>query len=208
MTPDEMRQAIERTVVDTLRRIHFDGNGCGTHDSGACSVCYGPSPLDATEIAEHLVPAIVGVVAPALEAAERRIRELEHERGDFLAHARIEVGERLGQLRLERDEARAALEAAQAETERYRAERDDARAEAFIERQAVHADLVAILAALGIGDHARPYSSHEVVQREVLPAIRAALAENERLRELLTGRADIAVIRAALDGEPGDKEEA
>lgn len=35
----------------------------------------------------------------------------------------------------------------------------------------VHRDLVAILGALGLGDHARPYSSHEVVHHEVLPAI-------------------------------------
>ena len=47
-------------------------------------------------------------------------------------------------------------------------------AEQRAERDAVHADLVAILAALGIGDHARPYSSHDVVQREILPAIAAA----------------------------------
>jgi len=46
-------------------------------------------------------------------------------------------------------------------TDRLRAEQD-----------AVHADLIAVLAALGIGAHARPYSGHEVVQREVLPAIR------------------------------------
>jgi len=46
-------------------------------------------------------------------------------------------------------------------TDRLRAEQD-----------AVHADLIAILTALGIGAHARPYSGHEVVQREVLPAIR------------------------------------
>jgi hypothetical protein len=39
------------------------------------------------------------------------------------------------------------------------------------EQEAVHRDLVAILHALGISDHARPYSSHEVVQREVIPAI-------------------------------------
>lgn len=41
------------------------------------------------------------------------------------------------------------------------------------ERALVHADMVKIMAALGISDHARPYSPHEVVQREILPAIRA-----------------------------------
>ena len=41
------------------------------------------------------------------------------------------------------------------------------------EMDQVHADLVAIMAALGIKDYARPYSSHEVVHREIIPAITA-----------------------------------
>jgi ABC-type antimicrobial peptide transport system ATPase subunit len=32
-------------------------------------------------------------------------------------------------------------------------------------------DLAAVLRALGLGDHARPVSPHEVMRREVLPAI-------------------------------------
>jgi hypothetical protein len=36
----------------------------------------------------------------------------------------------------------------------------------------LHEDLRQILLVLGLGDHARPCSPHEVVQREVLPAIR------------------------------------
>lgn len=39
------------------------------------------------------------------------------------------------------------------------------------EQKAVHDDLQEILLALGIGDHARPYSGHELVQRDILPAI-------------------------------------
>lgn len=39
------------------------------------------------------------------------------------------------------------------------------------ERDSVHSDLLEIMAALGIGDHARPYSAHEVVHREIIPAI-------------------------------------
>lgn len=41
------------------------------------------------------------------------------------------------------------------------------------ERDLVHQDIVAILGALGIGDHARPYSTHEVVVREIIPEIEA-----------------------------------
>jgi len=103
MTPDEMRQAIERAVVDTLRSIHHDGTGCGTNGSGGCSVCYGPSPLDATEIAEHLVPAIVDAVAPALN----RLTALE----TMLVPV----------LRQERNEAEAERDALRAAVERVRA---------------------------------------------------------------------------------------
>ena len=42
-------------------------------------------------------------------------------------------------------------------------------------------DLRAILDALGISTHARPYSPHEVVQREVLPAITALRAKVARV---------------------------
>lgn len=34
-------------------------------------------------------------------------------------------------------------------------------------------DVRLILAALGLGTHARPYSAHAVVHREILPALRA-----------------------------------
>lgn len=40
------------------------------------------------------------------------------------------------------------------------------------ERELVIEDLRAILRALGLSDGARPYSAHEVVQRDILPAIR------------------------------------
>ena len=38
-------------------------------------------------------------------------------------------------------------------------------------------DIREILVVLGLGDHARPYSCHEVVQREILPAIRSLSAK-------------------------------
>lgn len=44
------------------------------------------------------------------------------------------------------------------------------------EREAVFEDLRAILRSLGLHDSARPYSAHEVVHREIIPAI-------EKLRE-------------------------
>lgn len=51
--------------------------------------------------------------------------------------------------------------------------------EALSEQDVIHEDLRQILLALDLGDQARPYSPHEVVQREVLPAIR--LLTGERL---------------------------
>lgn len=39
------------------------------------------------------------------------------------------------------------------------------------EKDLIFEDLSAILRALGLGDHARPISAHDVVQREILPAI-------------------------------------
>lgn len=42
-------------------------------------------------------------------------------------------------------------------------------------------DVRAIAVALGLGGHARPYSAHEVVRREILPAVQRLLAaEAER----------------------------
>lgn len=42
-------------------------------------------------------------------------------------------------------------------------------------------DLAELLRALEISDHARPYSPHEVMQREVLPAVRSMVATLRRL---------------------------
>lgn len=36
----------------------------------------------------------------------------------------------------------------------------------------IHQDVVDMLNALGLGDHARPISMHQIVQTEILPAIR------------------------------------
>jgi hypothetical protein len=51
-----------------------------------------------------------------------------------------------------------------------RAEADLAAARQQLDQ--VHDDLAAILRALGLGTHARPISSHDVVVQEVLPAIK------------------------------------
>jgi hypothetical protein len=49
----------------------------------------------------------------------------------------------------------------------------------------VHDDLAAILRALGIGDHARPISSHEVVVTEVLPRAKHLRQQLDQVRDVL-----------------------
>ena len=44
------------------------------------------------------------------------------------------------------------------------------------EAEIVYGDVRAILRALDLGEHARPYSAHAVIHREVLPAISALRA--------------------------------
>lgn len=43
-------------------------------------------------------------------------------------------------------------------------------------------DLAAILRAVGLGAHARPYSPHKVVQQELLPHLRAVMGALEQIR--------------------------
>jgi hypothetical protein len=49
----------------------------------------------------------------------------------------------------------------------------------------IHEDVRQILVALGLGDHARPYSAHEVVQREILPRIHEVMLLGPRSRPTL-----------------------
>ena len=42
-------------LAATLTGQHFDGQGCGGSHAGACSSCYGPSPMSAHEIADALI---------------------------------------------------------------------------------------------------------------------------------------------------------
>lgn len=46
-------------------------------------------------------------------------------------------------------------------------------------------DVAQILRALGLSDHARPVSAHEVVQTEILPAIAEHFRQVERLANLV-----------------------
>ena len=43
-------------------------------------------------------------------------------------------------------------------------------------QDAMQDDMAELLRALGLGDHARPESPHEVMRKEIIPALRAAIA--------------------------------
>ena len=45
---------LAKRIEDRLTMIHFDGEGCGTYGTNACSNCHGPSPMSAYEIARGL----------------------------------------------------------------------------------------------------------------------------------------------------------
>lgn len=60
-------------------------------------------------------------------------------------------------------------------------------------------DLAAILRELGLGDHARPESPHEVVQGLVLPTVREVVRQRDEARsELLHWRSEAAQLRQQL----------
>ena len=42
-------------AIDDLNRIHFNGQGCGTHGTNACSNCFGPDPMSAREVVAHVL---------------------------------------------------------------------------------------------------------------------------------------------------------
>jgi hypothetical protein len=84
------------------------------------------------------------------------------------------VGERGGSSKALTAPAAEAARAAIAAEERGKVYR-----EISAEKDLIFEDLFAILRALGLGDHARPISAHDVVQREILPAI-AALTQPEK----------------------------
>lgn len=51
-------------IAEMLRRIHFDGTACGDPQSpGACSNCFGPSPMTADEIAQAVAAHLRGGAA-------------------------------------------------------------------------------------------------------------------------------------------------
>lgn len=58
------------------------------------------------------------------------------------------------------------------------------------EFETIHQDMVDILNALGLGDHARPISMHEIVQTEILPAIRSLVGPTYPSIEKLQARVD------------------
>lgn len=42
---------------EQLDRSHWDGQGCGTHGTNACTYCFGPSPMTTAEVVEQVLTA-------------------------------------------------------------------------------------------------------------------------------------------------------
>lgn len=63
-----MSADLTERIAQALRLRHFDGHGCGDPLSpGACSCCYGPSPMTEYEVAGVALAAVTN--APGLEEA-------------------------------------------------------------------------------------------------------------------------------------------
>lgn len=80
-----------------LESEHFDGTGCGTNGSGACSYCYGPSPMTAEEVAEAVRPWLAEhdrvVAANAWDEGWKAAQEIMDLNGEKVwAHTVIEEG--------------------------------------------------------------------------------------------------------------------
>ena len=73
-------------LAEHLKRIYFDGTGCGTTGVDGCSNCCGPSPMSAHEIATALLDAIDAVIEEWLLSDETVLRAT-----NALAHARRET---------------------------------------------------------------------------------------------------------------------
>lgn len=50
----DLSDGLADAIAKRLHLIHFDGQGCGTNGSNACSNCFGPSPMSADELAEDI----------------------------------------------------------------------------------------------------------------------------------------------------------
>lgn len=87
-------------LAQHLRVRHFDGEGCGTYGVNACSICHGPSPMSAQDVADSLAPLIAGWLAAEREAGKHdlgrdltRLYERAHEAG--AAEVRATLVERI-----------------------------------------------------------------------------------------------------------------
>jgi hypothetical protein len=109
--------------------------------------------------------------------------------GESLVAARDAADQRMEELGRYAEKAEAALAGLVERLERAEADLAAARD-----------DLAAILRALGLGDHARPISSHEVVVTEVLPRAKHLRQQLDQVRALTEqDRVYPDTIRAVLD---------
>lgn len=80
----DLKAAVEAGSRD-LAAKHWDGTGCGYHGSSACSYCYGPSPMNATEVAESVLQSALEYIDT--DKATATAAELRVWAGDLLERA-------------------------------------------------------------------------------------------------------------------------
>ena len=91
---------------------------------------------------------------------------------DALAGALDATGDELGRWVKKAEVYRLGLADAAARANKAEAQRD----QAWRNLDTAHEDIAAMLRASGLGDYARPISTHDVIQRELLPWIEARAA--------------------------------
>lgn len=72
MKPEEVDRAMVNEAANRLRIIHWDGMGCDTHGTSACTNCFGPSPMTAHEVAAEVLAAVLPSYKQSVTAKYRR----------------------------------------------------------------------------------------------------------------------------------------
>lgn len=81
MRASDVDRALVNEAANHLRKIHWDGMGCGTHGVMACSNCHGPSPMDAHEVALEVLLTVLPTYRDTILDAARKEIATAYKRG-------------------------------------------------------------------------------------------------------------------------------
>lgn len=77
----DSKDALATLAAERLRLIHWDGTGCGTHGTSACVNCFGPSPMDAHEVAAEVIAAVLPLIRNDAIDGVREVIQAMYKRG-------------------------------------------------------------------------------------------------------------------------------